>query len=105
MFGLIGILVKTLYRPLILEFKINDFGINGFSPNLFYTISACLFAAYWIKKGHIKTMLFVTIGILVYEFEQIWTSRTFDFFDVFATLIGFGISATIYKYLSNQLGI
>ncbi|MGM0582768.1 MAG: hypothetical protein ACQETL_18985 [Bacteroidota bacterium] len=100
--GLLGFLVKIIYRPLIVENNINDYGFQGFAPNLFYTIGACLFAAYWVKKGQIKTMIFVTVGVLVYETEQIWTSRTFDYLDVLATIIGLGISIPIFKGLSNK---
>ena len=99
--GLLGFLAKVIYRPLIVENNINDYGFQGFAPNLFYTIGACLFAAYWIKKRHIQTMVFVTAGVLTYEIEQIWTSRTFDYLDILATVIGFGISILIFKGLSK----
>ena len=87
--------IKLVIRPLVVENNINDFGFHEFSPNLFYTIGMCLFAAFWVKKGQIKTMIFVTIGILIYETEQIWTSRTFDYLDIIATIVGLGISVLI----------
>ena len=94
-FGFIGILSKILYRPLILNFQINDLGFQGFAPNLFAALSLCLFAAYWTEKKRIKKMIFVACGLLAYEIEQIWTSRTFDYLDIIATIIGLGISILI----------
>ena len=96
-FGFLGILSKIAYRPLIINSQINDLGIHGFVPNLFAALSLCLFAAYLTKKGHIKTMIFASCGILTYEIEQNWTSRTFDYLDIVATIIGLGISIFIFK--------
>ena len=39
----------------------------------------------------------VTTGILTYEIEQNWSSRTFDYLDIVATIIGLGISIFIFK--------
>ena len=100
--GFIGFLIKLIYRPLIIENKINDFGIHGFSPSLFYTLGFCLFIAFWLKKGHIKAMIFCTIGILAYEIEQIWTTRTFDYLDTAAIIFGLGLSILIFKRISKK---
>ncbi len=101
-FGLIGILTKVFFRPWVIHNNFNDFGINGFGPNLLYTTSICLFAAFIIKKRHIKTMIFCTVGVLVYETEQLWTLRTFDYLDIFATIFGLVIAISIYKVRSRK---
>jgi len=101
-FGFMGLLSKIAYRPFILSSQINDFGIQGFAPNLFTALSMCLFASYWTNKGHIKTMIFVTSGILTYEIEQYWTERTFDILDIIATIIGLGVSILIFKLFDRK---
>ena len=101
-FGLIGVLIKLVYRPWIVDNKINDFGIHGFSPSLVYTIGICLFTAFLLNKGHVKAMIFCAIGAMTYEIEQFWTTRTFDYLDVLATIIGFGLSILIFKRISKK---
>ena len=92
--GFIAFFIKLFLRPLVIKQGFNDYGFHEFSPNLFYTIGMCLFAAFWVKK-RIKTIIFVTVGILAYEIEQIWTSMTFDYLDIIAIIVGFGISVLI----------
>ena len=105
LFGFFGILSKVLYRPLILNAPINDFGIQGFAPNFFAALSLSLVASFWVKKGHIKTMIAVSCGILVYELEQYWTDRTFDYFDIIATILGLGMSVLIFISLDKRDGL
>jgi hypothetical protein len=100
--GIMGLIVKLLYRPWIVTNNINDFGINGFAPNFIYTIGICLFASFFVKRGQIKAMVFVAIGVLVYEAEQFWTSRTFDYLDILATIIGLGAAIFIYKLITSE---
>lgn len=100
-FGFVGVLTKMIYRPFINSSQINDFGLHGYLPNLFAALSLCLFATFWMKKGHIKTMIYVTVGLLIYEIEQNWTDRVFDYFDIIATVVGFVISILIFKYLKK----
>ena len=101
-FGLIGILSKVLYRPWIIDNNINDFGVHGFAPNLIYTTGICLFASFFLKKGHVKTMIYCTVGVLVYETEQLWTSRTFDYLDILATISGLGLAILIFRVISRK---
>ena len=75
----------------------NDFSFQEFAPNLFAALSLCLFASFFTKTGTIKTMIFVSIGLLAYEIEQYWTSRTFDKLDIIATIIGLVISILIFN--------
>ena len=102
-FGSLGVLSKIVYRPIILDSQINDLGIHGFAPNLFAALAACLVAAFFTRKSHIKTMIFVSCGILTYEIEQNWTSRAFDYRDITATVIGLVISIFIFnRYVKRK---
>lgn len=102
LFGSLGVLSKIVYRPIIINSKINDLGIQGFAPNLFEALSLCLFAAYLTRKNHITTMIFVSCGILAYEIEQIWTSRAFDYLDIIATIMGLVISILIFNRYAKR---
>lgn len=104
-FGIIGILSKVIYRPMVIDHNINDFGISGFAPNLFAAVAICLLAAFFTKTKTIKIMIFCTIGILLYEAEQIWTSRTFNFLDILATKLGLVLAIFIYRKLNRSLSL
>jgi hypothetical protein len=43
-----------------------------------------------------KSWLALTGGALLYEFEQYWTSRVFDTYDVIATLLGLALIVIIH---------
>lgn len=101
-FGIIGIIIKVLYRPWVIDNNINDFGFNGFAPNLIYTTGVCLFLSIFFKKEPIKKMIFCTVGVLIYEFEQLWTSRTFDYLDIAATIFGLMFAIFIFKMISSK---
>lgn len=101
-FGIIGVISKLVYRPLVLENNINDFGFSGFAPSLFATMSLCLLAAYFATKKPVITIMFVAIGVLAYEAEQIWTSRVFDYLDIAAVFLGFALSVLFYKKLTKK---
>jgi glycopeptide antibiotics resistance protein len=98
-----GFFSKLILRPLIHEYEINDFDFNGFAPNLFTAIGFCMFVAYSTNKKPIISMAAVTLGLLAYEIDQIWsTSRTFDYADIIATLVGFGLSVLILRSNSKK---
>lgn len=97
-----GFFTKLLLRPLVNQYEINDFGFNGYGPNLFTAIGVAMFAAYFTKKNPIISMAFVTLGILAYEIDQIWTDMTFDYADIIATLVGYGLSVLILNITSNK---
>jgi hypothetical protein len=97
-----GFLTELIFRPLILHYEINDFAINGFAPNFFTAIGLSLFVAITTKKKPIISMAFVTLGILAYEIEQVWTDMTFDYADIIATLVGYGLSVLIVNITSKK---
>ena len=39
----------------------------------------------------------ITVGALVYEFEQYWTSRVFDLYDIVATILAFSLIVMIHQ--------
>ncbi len=45
-------------------------------------------------------MIAISAGIVLFEMEQIRTSRTFDYYDIIANLIGLGISFIIFNKFS-----
>jgi hypothetical protein len=95
--GLLGFVAKLIYRPFIVSNQINDFEFHAFAPNLFYTLCLNFCIAFVVKKQKIKAMMYGTTGVLVYEFEQVWTSRTFDYLDIAATIGAFGIALLVVK--------
>lgn len=101
--GVLGITSKLFYRPLVIEYNIQDFGISDCLPNFFAAFSLCTLTAYLKSKGQIKSMIAVCGGILVYEIEQIWTSMIFDYLDVIASLVGLAFSILIFTTISNKV--
>ena len=100
-----GFFTRLILRPLVHQYEINDFGFNGYGSNLFTAIGLTMFAAYFAKNNPIVIMASVTLGILAYETEQIWTSKTFDYVDIIATLLGFGLSVLILIVTSKKTRI
>ena len=99
--GILGFISK-LIRPWIINNEINDFSINEYAPSFFYIVGFCLFGAFVQNKKEERTMLFIAIGALIYELEQYWTSRTYDYKDILATVCGFCISILIFNLLVRR---
>jgi len=99
--GGIGILSKLVYRPYIISYNVNDFGVQGFAPNFFTVLSLSLSASYFSKQP-IKTMIYITSGVIIYEIEQIWTSRIFDYMDIIASVLGLVVAILIHKLMINK---
>ncbi len=57
----------------------------------------CFFVVWFINKKQLQAMIAVTLGSLVYEVEQIWTKRTFDYMDLIAIITGFLLALIIFK--------
>ena len=101
-FGLFGFASKLLYRPLILDYDINDIGINEFAPSFFYTVGVCLIGASFTKKKPNNTMIFITVGAIAYELEQLFTNSNFDIKDLFAIIVASLVSLMIYKIVEPK---
>lgn len=93
--GICGLFIKLILRPFVYTYKIGDFGINGFLPSFFSVLCLCLVIAAIKKKDEVSSLSFVALGNMVYELEQIFTSRTFDYKDLIAIFLGYSLSLTI----------
>lgn len=92
--ALLGFISKLAYRPWVLNHQIDDFGFQGFAPSYFYMVGICFVIAGFSKKYQIKNMLLAAAGATVYELEQCFTSRVFDYKDLLA--IGIGLASAIF---------
>ena len=50
----------------------------------------------------IKASFFLTLGALAYEFEQAFTSRTFDYYDVIATISALLVMLGVHRFEKSQ---
>jgi hypothetical protein len=90
---IIAILFKSIYRHYISENNINDFGIADTSPNFFaglITMFSYFTQSIYERKAFMKCATFALIGLIGYELVQgnMLTYRTFDFRDIFASILG-----------------
>jgi len=95
--GITALFIKLFYRPWINHHQVHDFGWSGAAPNFLFSLGICLFIAFVSAKRTLEKMIYTTCGILLYEIEQLWSYRTFDFLDIAATLAGLGLAILIYK--------
>jgi len=95
--GITALFIKLFYRPWINQHPVNDFGWSGSAPNFLSSLGICLFIAFVSTKRPLEKMISTTCGILLYELEQLWSYRTFDFLDIAATIAGLGLAILIYK--------
>ena len=94
-FVIIGLVAKSFYRDYIISHGIDDFGLSGSLPSFLYVIgfsqilqiSSFRFPALWI--------LAVSLGSVIYEFRQYYSSGTLDINDIIASLAGGLISYII----------
>jgi len=91
---------RYIYRPIIYQNHINDFGIadsignwGGIIVQIFFWL-ALINSAY--KKGFRLIALFVS-GYILYEFAQPYLPKgTFDWLDIYGTLIGGTVGLILY---------
>lgn len=95
--GLAALFIKLFYRPRVNHHAVNNFGWSGAAPNFLFSLGICLFIAFVSAKRPLEKMIYTTCGILLYEVEQLWSYRTFDFLDIAATIAGLGLAILIYK--------
>ena len=90
---IIAILFKSVYRQYITENKINDFGIADTSPNFFAGLIIMFFyftQNVYDKNKFRKSAFLALVGLIGYELVQgnFLSYRTFDYKDIFASIIG-----------------
>ncbi len=52
--------------------------------------------------AYVKASFFLTLGALTYEFEQAFTSRTFDYYDVIATILAPLVMLGVHRFEKPQ---
>ncbi|NEM98997.1 hypothetical protein [Pontibacter burrus] len=97
--ALLGFASKLVYRPWVIENQMDDFGLQGFAPSFFYVLGACLLIAGFSNKNIPKNMALAALGAAVYELEQNYTSRVFDYLDLIATGVGLGLALLISEVI------
>lgn len=102
--GVLGFASKLVYRPWIMDNDINDIGINEFAPSFFYTVGVCLICVSFFKKKPYNTIIFIAVGSIAYELEQIFTSSYFDIKDLFAIIVALLVSLLIFKIVEPKAG-
>ena len=94
---------RHVYRPYVRAHSISDFGLAGSIGNLggiVVQIFLMLAVMNPTRKQSYRLAAFLSVGYIVYEFLQpILPRGTFDWNDVFATLIGFCISTLILSVI------
>jgi len=98
----LGFASKLVYRPWVLENRVEDYGMAGSAPSFFYVMGACLLIAAFSQKHPTKNMVYAAAGATVYELEQYYTSMVFDFNDMLATGIGLGVAVLLGKGLLSK---
>ena len=101
-FVIIGLLAKSVYRNYINSHGIDDFGLAGFLPSFLYVIgfsqllqiSSFRYPSLWI--------LVVSLGSVVFELKQYYSSGTLDISDIIASLAGGAISYLILVYVRKR---
>lgn len=95
--------------------RIKYFGVNdtfdvllGSAPSFLYLFGLISFVPivkFQIEfSAFLRTAVGLTLGALAYEFEQYWSSRTFDLYDVIATILALVTVLVVHhrKWLSKE---
>lgn len=98
---------RFFYRPFIYQNNINDFGIadsignsGGIMVQIFFSL-AILNSTY--KKGF-RIIGFLVMGYIIYEIAQPYLPKgTFDWLDIYGTLIGGIISLCLYVLIHKLI--
>lgn len=97
-FYLASFIICGVFAIIVKATRSNAFGLNHFgdvflgsSPSFFYLFGILSIIPIIQPKITIKTFnkstLMLTLGALIYELEQYWTSMVFDLGDIIATLL------------------
>lgn len=104
--GVLGLAAKFIRRINHVECDLARILLGSF-PSFFAVIGIAFLSLAYTKVKHQKAIFFCFLGSLIYEFEQVWSSRVFDIYDIIALLLGYLFALTIYNYgkpnISNTL--
>lgn len=89
---ILAIVLKSVYRNYVYTAKFNDFGFADTSPNFFAALIIVISYLLWNQYDRRKFLnwtALTVLGLISYEVIQNFESgRTFDWFDLSATLVG-----------------
>jgi len=98
---------RFVYRPYIYQNNIHDFGLADSIGNLggivvqIFVMLAVFNSPY--KKGF-NLIIFLTAGYILYEFAQPYLPKgTFDWLDVYGTIIGGLVSVVLYLIIHKLI--
>jgi hypothetical protein len=81
-----------------------DFGITGVAPNFFMCALFVFAIALW-KPPRLRYQIGFALGLIGYEIEQSMSGdvrRTFDYWDMLATVLGLVASHYVLRWLSAR---
>ncbi|AUS06418.1 VanZ family protein [Pseudotamlana carrageenivorans] len=104
----IGFFLNSIYRPYVYSNEINDFGIADMGNNIVFVPGVYFLLSLISKKpikGIYKDIFIHTSFLIFFEVLSLFINGigTFDFKDIFALLIGAGITYLIVRLRTNDL--
>lgn len=98
---------RFVYRPYIYQNNIHDFGLADSIGNLggiVVQIFVCLALFNSPYRKGFNLILFLTAGYILYEFLQPYLPKgTFDWLDVYGTIIGGLVSLVLYLIIHKSI--
>lgn len=101
-FVIIGLLAKSYYRNYIISHGIDDFGLANSLPSFLYVIGFSQLLQISSFRFPALVVLIVSLGSVIYEFRQYFSSGTLDMGDIIASLIGGLVSYIILVYVAKK---
>lgn len=102
----LAFIAKLPYRKFINKNDIFDFGLADSLPSFLYIVGIIFIVLSYSKNVNgrkvTKSILLMTSGALLYEFEQLFSNMTFDVKDVIATILGGLFSLALYKFIEKK---
>lgn len=102
----LGFIAKLPYRKFIYKNNIFDFGLADSLPSFLYIVGIIFIVLSYSKNVNgqkvTKSILLMTSGALLYEFEQLFSNMSFDVKDVIATILGGMFSLALYKFIEKK---
>lgn len=95
---------RFVYRPYVYSHQIDDFGLADTIGNLGGIVTQIFFMLAVLNPPKAKlhrTIIFLVIGYILYEFSQtILPKGVFDWNDIYATILG-GLISTFILFIIN----
>ncbi len=92
---------RFFYRPWVVANGIDDFGLAGSVGNLGGILVQIFFVLTIVRYDRKWSYILAAVmagGYILYEFSQLWLAgSTFDWNDVWATVIGYGIALPLIR--------